>query len=64
MPSELVYPYRFSSIIRQSCFPSKQYQNQDLSYKTDLDLRYCLGRVTFVLKQNFTDLVIRSHSRE
>ena len=43
--------YHISSVITQSFFfPSKTIQkNLDLSYKTDLDLWDCLGRVNLVL---------------
>ena len=51
--------YCISSIIRQSFF-SFSFQNNpkylDLSYKTDLDLCNCLGRVKPVLKQKFMGL--------
>ena len=39
-------------------------KNLDLSYKTDLDLWDCLGRVKLIAKFHRTDLVICSHSRE
>ena len=32
-------------------------KNLDLSYKTDLDLKDCLGRVKLVLQQNFIGLI-------
>ena len=34
----------------------------DLSYKTDLDLWDCLGKVKLIAKFNRTDLVICNHS--
>ena len=44
------YQYRISSVIRREFF---SFQNNpkdlDLSYKTDLDLLDCLGRVKLVL---------------
>ena len=39
-------------------------KNLDLSYKMDLDLWGCLGRVKFIAKFHGTDLVICSRSRE
>ena len=51
--------YRISSLIRQYFF--FYFQNNpkilDLSYKTDLDLWGCLGRVNFVLQQNCIGLI-------
>ena len=38
-----------SSLIRQIFFLPKQSKNLDPSYKMDLDLRNCLGRVRLVL---------------
>ena len=50
-------------VIRQF-FLQNNPKNLDLSYKTDLDLWDCLGKVKNVLQQNFIgldDLVIYSH---
>ena len=57
--------YRISSVIRWS-FP---FQNNpktlDPSYKTDLDLWHCLGRVKLIIaKFHMTDLVNCRHSSE
>ena len=42
--------YRISSVIRRSFYPSKTIpKNLDSSYKTDLDLWDCVGRVKLVL---------------
>ena len=47
-----------SSVIRQSFFPSKiNPKNLDPSYKMDLDLWNCFGRVKFVLQQNCLGLI-------
>ena len=56
--------YRISSLIRR-CFFSFQNnpKNLDLSYKTDLDLWDCLGRVKLA-KLHRTDLIFCTHSRE
>ena len=43
------FNYRISSVIRQSFFLPKQSKILDPSYKTDLDLWDCLGRVKLVL---------------
>ena len=59
--------YRISLDISQSFF---SFQNNpkdlDLSYKTDLDICYCKGRVEplIIAKFHRTDLVICSHSIE
>ena len=51
--------YRISSVVRQIFSPSKKKNNKnlDLSYKTDLNLWDCLGRVKFVLSQHFIGLI-------
>ena len=41
--------YCISSVVRQSFFIPKQFQNLDPSYKMVLDLWDCLGRVKLVL---------------
>ena len=41
--------YRISSVIRWSFFFQNNPKNLDLSYKMDLDLWDCLGRVKLVL---------------
>ena len=41
--------YHISLDIRQSFLLPNQFQNLDPSYKMDLDLWDCLGRVKFVL---------------
>ena len=47
-----------SSVIRQSFFPFQNNpKNLDPSYKMDLGLWDCLGKVQFVLKQNFIRLI-------
>ena len=38
-------------------FLPKQSQNLDPSYKIDLNLLYCLGRVKVVLQQHFIGLI-------
>ena len=63
----LTFCYRISLVIRQSfLFLPKHPKNLDPSYKMDLDLKDCLGRVKLVLVAKFhrTDSVICSHSRE
>ena len=46
----LTLGYRITSVIRRSFFPSKNNSKDvDPSYKTDLDLLDCLGRVKLVL---------------
>ena len=54
------------SVVTRHFFP---FQNNpkdlDSSYKTDLDLWNCLGRVKLVIQQNYgIDLVCCNHSRE
>ena len=44
----LLSNYRISSVIRRSFFLPKQSKDLDPSYKTDLDLWDCLGRVKLV----------------
>ena len=44
----LVNIYHISSVIRQSFFLPKQSPELDSSYKMDLDLRECLGKVKFI----------------
>ena len=57
-PSVFV-PLKFYCIwVHHQIFPSKTHSiNLDLSYKTDLDLWDCLGRVKLVLQQNFIGLI-------
>ena len=45
----LCIEYRISSIIRQRFFPPKQSKNLDPSYKMDLDLWDCLGKIKLIL---------------
>ena len=56
--SELIFLiYRISSVIRPIFFPFQNNpKNLDPSYKMDLDLWDCLGRVKLVLQQNFLGL--------
>ena len=58
--------YRISLVMKQSFFLSFQNnsKNLDLSYKMDLDLWDCLGRVKIVIaKFHRAGLIICSHSR-
>ena len=48
--------YRISLVIRVFFFQNNP-KNLDLSYKTDLDLRDCLGRVKFVFYHNIIGLI-------
>ena len=51
--------YRISSVIRWSFIPFKTVpKNLDPSYKTDLDLWDCLGKVKLVFYQNFTGVIL------
>ena len=46
------------SLIRLIFFPfQNNLKNLDLSYKTDLDLWNCLGKVKLVFQQNFKGLI-------
>ena len=56
--SELIFLiYRISSVIRRSFFSFQNNpKNLDPSYKMDLDLWDCLGRVKLLLQQNFLGL--------
>ena len=57
--------YHISSVIRWSLFFQNNPKNVDPSYKMDLDLRDCSGRVKHIIaKFHKTDLVICSHCRE
>ena len=57
-------PYFFGYKTRV-CLVPKQSKNIDLSYKMDLDLWDCLGRVKLVIADfHRTDFIICSHSRE
>ena len=57
--------YCISSVIRQFFSFQNNPRNLDPSYKMDLDLWDCLGRVKLILQQNFSELIlICSHSRE
>ena len=49
--------YHISSVIRQSLFLLNNPKNLDLSYKMDLALWDCLGRVKLVLQQNYIGLI-------
>ena len=50
---ELIIDYRISSLIRQCFFHFQNNpKNLDPSYKMDLDLWDCFGRVKSVLQQN------------
>ena len=50
--------YETPSVIRLSFFPFQNNpKNLDPSYKMDLDLRDCLGRVKLVLQKNFIGLI-------
>ena len=51
--------YHISLVIRWSFFSSKNQTTIDLdpSYKTDLDLWDCLGRVKLILYQTFMGLI-------
>ena len=49
--------YRISSLIRQFFSFQNNSKNLDLSYKMDLDLLDCLGRVKLVLQQNCIGLI-------
>ena len=51
-------------VTRHSFFIQNNPKNLDLSYKMDLDLLDCLGRVKLIVKLHRTDLVICCHSRE
>ena len=55
MPSSI---YCISSVIRYSFSFQNNPKNLDLSYKTDLELWDCLGRVKLVLQQNFIGLIL------
>ena len=44
----VIWIYRISSVIRLSFPVQNNPKNLDLSYKTDLDLWVCLGRVKLV----------------
>ena len=59
-PKMLKTPYFFGSKTEFFSFPNTP-KNLAPSYKMDLDLRDCLGRVRLVLQQNFLRLI---HSRE
>ena len=53
----LALPYFFS--YKTEFFPSKNNsKNLDPSYKMDLDLWDCLGRVKLVLQKNFIGLIL------
>ena len=58
--------YRISSLIRQSFFLPNNHKDLDPSYKMDLDLWDCLGRVKLIFQQNLhrTNLIIYTHSKE
>ena len=60
--------YCIPLVIRQSFFFQNDPRNLDPSYKMDLDLQDCLGRIKLVhcisAKFHRTDLAICSHSRE
>ena len=59
-----ILTYHISSV-KDGFFPlPNNPKNLDLSFKTDLDLWDCLGRVKLTAKFHKTDLVICSHSRE
>ena len=68
----IIFLFRFPSItiflkdIRQSFSLQNNLKDLDQSYKTDLDLWDCLGRIKrgIVAKLRRTDFVICSHSRE
>ena len=47
------YCHSISFVIRQVFFLPKQCQNLDLSYKMDLDLWDCLGKVKLISEQSF-----------
>ena len=49
--------YRISSVIRQFFSFQNNPKNLDLSYKMDLNLWDCFGRVNLVLWQNFLGLI-------
>ena len=50
--------YHISSVVRQRFFPHPNNpKNLDQSYKTDLELWDCLGRVKLALKQIFIGLM-------
>ena len=49
--------YHISSLIRRCFSFQNNPKNLELSYKTDLDLWDCLGRVKPVLQQNCTGLI-------
>ena len=51
--TEKLHNYRISSVIRPSYFFQNNAKDLDHSYKTDLDLWDCLGRVTLLLKHTF-----------
>ena len=50
--------YCISSVIRQSsCSFQNNFRDLDPSYKMDLDLWNCLGRVNLIPLQNFIGLI-------
>ena len=55
--SNIKFLYRISSVIRQFFFFLNNSKNLDLSYKTALDLRDCLGRVKLILWPDLIGLV-------
>ena len=63
-PETLMHNYRISSLIRLCFAFQNNPKNLDPSYKTDLDLWDCLGRINLIVKFNRTDLVICIYSRE
>ena len=64
----LLYHYCISLVIRDLFFSQYNPKNLDLSYKTDLDLWDCFGRITLVFiviaKFHRADLDIWGQSRE
>ena len=59
MQAVRAHSYRISMVMTQSFFFSFQNnpKNLDPSYKMDLDLWDCLGRVKLVFLQNFIGLI-------
>ena len=53
----LNFEYRISLVMRQSFSFQNNPKDLDPSYKMDLDLWDCLGRVKLILKQNFIALI-------
>ena len=57
--------YHIFSETRWSFFPFQNNpKNLDLSYKTDLDLWYCLGRIKLIIAKFHRAAVVIYHFRE